>query len=169
MDNRNIKRDGDFFSIATKPEQERLNIELCDKCAIQPRCRYARYLNNAPIIAPVKQCKAFVPILSFSVLEGLDLPDFNTFRPHSAWAKRLQLGDIVCLYHTQESRTISMREVKAIYQGEMSEMLAQHAKHNHAIQARASTDPVAELREILIRSMGKNFFNAAETASVIYF
>jgi hypothetical protein len=110
----------------------------------------------------------FSPYLTFSVLEGLDAPEFNTVRPHSAWGKRVAVGDTLTLYDTVNERVLSQRQVTRVYHGDKQRMLREHAAYNHALLNGEHSDPAQALKKILIRSMGKNFYNNADTASVIY-
>lgn len=169
MNYTNVKRVGEFFSIANKQESQRMHIDLCEKCAINKKCSTLKALNRRKnIIAPVKQCKTFVPYIVFSVLDGLDEPMFNTMRPYTAWARRLRLGDTVMLYDSLNDQVIGERTVNQIEQGDKQVMLNDHAGNNHYCLYKEFENPAEELEKLLIRSMGKNFYNASNEMSVIY-
>lgn len=168
MNYTNVKRVGEYFSITNKQESQRLDIELCTKCAALKTCSTRRKLKNQKaIIAPVKRCNIFKPYIGFSALDGLDAEEYNTVRVYSAWANRLREGDTVTIYDSLNDQVIEDRRVSRVYSGPKQEMLDEHAKFNHACLSIESDHPQF-LKELLIRSMGKNFFNASDTASVIY-
>ncbi len=169
MNYANVKRDGQFFSIATKPERERFNVELCDKCANVKACSIKKKLDKLTAVrVPVKQCAVFSPYITFSALDGLDLPQYNTIRPHSAWAKRLSVGDKVVAYNSKTKSVIDTRTVTQVTHGPKAQMLQEHARFNHTVLNQDIDDPVAHLTKVLINSMGKNFYNASDELSVIY-
>lgn len=169
MNYTNVKRVGDFFSITNKNEAERLDIELCDKCANVDVCGIRQTMREqSQIIAPIKRCKVFSPYLTFSVLDGLDAPEFNTARVYGAWAKRLSVGDKVYIYDSLNDEVLGTRTVTASISGDKQAMLKEHASKNHALINKNIANPAQELEKILIRSMGKNFYNNSQTLSVIY-
>lgn len=58
---------------------------------------------------------------------------FNTFRLGLFYSKRLQAGDIVYLMDNREKRVIGKAEVTGVDCGALSDMLASHARMNHAV------------------------------------
>jgi len=165
----NVKRVNDLFSIANKQEIDRLDIELCQKCAIRKECDVYNIKQSYPdYIMPVKQCAHFRPFMSFGIIDGLEEESFCTMRVREAWANRLRVGDFVHLYNSSKQETHSVRQVKKIFNGDKKLLLKQHAKNNHAVLNK-NVEPVSFLIDILIKSMGKNFYNSSDLISVIYF
>lgn len=165
----NVKRVGDYFSITNKNEASRLDIDLCSKCAKQKRCKAFKTVSKlSDIHAPIKRCKTFSPYIPFSILDGLDAPQFNTMRVREAWANRLRVGDEVVLYNSVSGTEMGTRKVTELHAGSKETLLKEHAANNHACLTKNIEDPVQYVENILIRSMGKNFYNSADTLSVIY-
>ena len=169
MNYANVKRVGDHFSITNKNEAERLDIDLCSKCANKDNCGiFDRVRKESAIIAPIKRCKIFSPLIPFSILDGLDAPVFNTMRVRAAWAKRLRQGDTVFLYASLTDEVIGKRTVSSVISGNKHKLLTEHAHLNHTCLTKKSDDPVQYVENILMRSMGRNFYNSSDLLSVIY-
>lgn len=169
MNYSNVKRVGDHFSITNKNEAERLHIDLCSKCAKQESCGiFKRISKEREIIAPIKRCKVFSPLIPFSILDGLNAPVFNTMRVREAWANRLRAGDRVAIYDSLSDSVIGTRTVKSVHSGDKQTLLKQHARFNHACLDKQIEDPVKYIENVLVRSMGKNFYNSTDKLSVIY-
>lgn len=169
MNYANVKRVGDHFSITNKNEAERLDIDLCSKCASRESCGiYDTVSNQTQIIAPIKRCKIFSPLIPFSILDGLDAPVFNTMRVRDAWANRLRVGDKVALYDSLSDHVIGTRTVISTHSGDKQALLKEHARRNHACLSKHIEDPAQYIENVLIRSMGRNFYNSSDKLSVIY-
>jgi hypothetical protein len=168
----NVKRltDG-HFSIANTGERERAEVQLCDKCGVQSTCKIKKSLKRQKqIIAPIKMCKVFVPVISFNALDGLDTENsrmFNTIRNGSAWARRLRMGDNVILWDSKNDKQVGKAIVQWTVCGPKPEMLKAHARLNHMSIGKHLDDYPAYIENILKKAFGVNFYNNSDELSVI--
>lgn len=174
MDTRRIRRTDDgAFTVESVATLNRSGT-ICDHCA-RRSCRYRGYMKRAKFVRlEAMSCNLFLPALGFSVLKGLDLETWNTFRLGGAWAKRLSPGEDVAVIDTKNNRFVGMARVESVYLGDLDTLLAQHASANHAIiheythEGLRLEDAGDRLMRILKNAYGSTYTHGERTATVIY-
>lgn len=181
MDTRSIRRledvePGDHFTIDAASSIQTPGRSICNHCGRQ-KCKLRSYLARVPqemAVARVQSCAWFIPVLGFSVLSGLDLPQWNTVRVGRAWASRLQPGKMVYIANTVDKKIIGQAEVLTSATAKLDQILETHAHMNHAIQVEIADgktlrdDAPARLLRILKNAYGTSIAQPDRDASVIY-
>ena len=178
MDTKRIKRDGKHFTVEPRSALDRQHIMICDNCA-REKCRIYNYMNRQisdGYSMKVMECESFIPALGFSVLDGLDLPYWNTIRVGGAWANRLLPKHVVAIIDTKNSKVVGHARVESTHAGTLSQMVEKHARMNHAMKhevMHGKTLPVdseiqARMMRILKNANGTNIAAPDRQASVIY-
>lgn len=166
LDTRRIKRIDGRFTVETSRSLSKVEQGLCDYCGRFP-CLIKSLLSEGSVMT-MHACAHFVPILSFSVLHGLDLPRWNTVRLGAAWKKRLVPGDRVGVYDTVNGRMMRIMEVEDVHVSSLESIITDHAVNNHAILARNPADPNAELFRIVKNAFGTNYTKPDRPATALY-
>lgn len=165
-----IKRVGDAFTVETRKGLDDKR-QLCDYCA-REHCGIRRIAQTHAHRAElaIRSCKEFVPVLSFSVLEGLDRPSWNTIRVGAAWADRLERGMRVGIADLKNRRITRFMRVTGIDTGKLQDIAAMHGAQNHAILARnvAPQKVQSEMLRILKNAYGTNVADPERAATAIY-
>ncbi|MDX5412857.1 MAG: hypothetical protein LPK02_07395 [Rhodobacterales bacterium] len=181
MDTRSIRRledvePGDHFTIDPASSIQTPGRSICNHCGRQ-KCKLRAYLSRVPVemaVARVQSCAWFIPVLGFSVLDGLDLVEWNTVRIGAAWSNRLQVGKRVYIANTVAKKIVGSAVVTYSDTARLDQILAMHAVQNHAIQAEIATgktrpeDAATRLLRILKNAYGTSIAAESRPASVIY-
>ena len=136
----------------------RMRRGLCESCGLSASCKIA----SLEAVA----CTAYQPVLAFKSLGGTE-GQFNTFRLGSAWAARVQVGQLVGLLDGKCEK-VGEAVIEAVHCGGKAEMLRDHAYMNHLMLANPHIDPVGDLARRIRNLYGTNFMNRAEKFTVIY-
>jgi hypothetical protein len=91
---------------------------------------------------------------------------FNTFRLGIAWAKRVQVGELVLLMDNKAHTIFGCAEVISVKVGKLGEMAALHAAFNH--NQLGAENPAAKLIEGTIKRYGPHRVNVDKKYTVIY-
>lgn len=139
---------------------------ICDNCGIKPICAIreeavaGRSWSEATRKVEITACRAYRPVLGFSVLEGLGLPEWNTFRITGSWQKRLNVDELVAIADIKNHKLVRTMKIEYIDCAPLSVMLAIYAHENHAVlyrqrmQETRGLDPEAMLFKILRNAYG---------------
>lgn len=173
-DTRKIKRtDNGLFTIEALSEIDK-DKSICRNCA-RDKCPIRRKMDRVNgggvAVATIRACGEFIPMLGFSVLSGLDLPLWNTFRLGEAWDKRLTAGMWVAIGNTKTGKIVRKMRVIGTVTAPLPELCDQHAAMNHAILSRddlTSEQEVVELMRILRNSYGTNYVGGGRPGTAIY-
>jgi len=166
LETRRIKRSGSMFTVSRIGDLNKTERGLCDYCGRFP-CSLRGVMDKGTI-STVHACEIFIPVLSFSVLDGLDQPIWNTIRIGAAWPKRMGEGQTVAIADTVNKRIVKRMSVKGMSTAPLAEICERHAKYNHAILHRQPEDPVTEMMRIMRNAYGSNFAAAGRNATAIY-
>ncbi|MBV6635048.1 MAG: hypothetical protein KI788_03965 [Mameliella sp.] len=139
---------------------------LCETCGRIP-CPVKAPLEGIAYVT-VGACGRYIPSIGFSVLDGLDLPAWNTVRVGAAWPKRLAPGDFVCIVDTRSNSIVRHMQVDRMVTDMLGRIIEHHAADNHAILAKQPEDPAAELRRILRNAYGTNFAAPTRKGTALY-
>lgn len=152
-----------------EPASHRTNRkELCEHCGISSVCKARSKLIEMEQLHKLKlgirSCGQFRITLTFRSNVGMD-EVFNTIRLGSAWARRVEPGQIVNLRTTKGDK-IGIGEVISKYVAEFDDALSDHAHMNHV--GIGKENPVDVVKKELITAHGKNFVARADVLSIIY-
>jgi len=140
---------------------------LCETCGHQA-CPIMGQALLHHVRVEVHACPIYVPCFGFSVLNGLDLPYWNTIRIGEAWPKRLRPGQEVCIVDTRNDRVVRTMLVERMEVGSLHEVIRDHAARNHHILATQPDDPIMEMHRVLRGAYGSNFAAPTRRATAIY-
>lgn len=179
LDTRRIRRvssrgDDRHFAVNRHHEEEGC---LCDNCATD-KCRFRNYASRTmpEVDMRILSCQMFTPAFNFSIVKGFDQPLWNTIRIGSAWEKRLVPGDRIAAIDTQgdKPKTIGLFRVASIHVSTLEDLVANHARFNHAILAELeegkieSRDVQERMMRILKNAYGSNFAAPDRQATAVY-
>lgn len=172
-DTKRLRRDAEgFFSVAPQAVVSATET-LCDYCgtdACQIRTALTAALRGAAH-APVLRCGEFVPVIGFSVVQGLGRDRWNTIRIGHAWAARLKPGAQVAVMDLKRSALLRRMTVEAVYTGTVSEMCRDHGENNHAALENGWRGETArtQIARVLRNAYGSRFTTATDgKAAAIY-
>lgn len=173
MDTKRIKRIEDGFTVETMASFNG-QPTICDHCARQ-KCKIRNYVERTEAAQlKVTTCKIFIPALGFSILKGLNLPNWNTIRVGGAWADRLRPFQSVAIIDTKNKMIVRHCTVEETFVGTLGQLVEEHAINNHAIQAEIeegkieAKDAATRMMRILKNANGTNIAAADRKASVVY-
>lgn len=170
---RSVKRTDAGATVLTKATSTLRS--LCDHCALQRHCehraRIADAVRAAKLSAPVTTCRLYQYPIHFVDTRGLDVPGFNTMRMGTAWAGRLESGDLVGLLNG-DKQLVASTQVKTITTAPLTVAgLLPYAHRNHMLigQGMAPEQAAEKLLKILRNNYGKLVFERSTQVTVIGF
>lgn len=172
-DTKRLRRDEEsFFSVA--PQGVLSSAEpLCGYCgadACKIKEAIAAALRGGTADAPVMRCRAFVPVISFSVLDGVNLEAWNTIRIGTAWSRRLAPGSKIAVMDLKLGRIVREMRVERVVTGTIGSLCDGHGFMNHAALAKGWPGSVAgeQMRRVLRNAYGSRFAAPDKDATAIY-
>jgi hypothetical protein len=145
---------------------------ICDWCCLRETCRYRKAVDRmndtGEVATMVRNCTIFVPPLTFSVLEGLNLPHWNTFRLGKAWGERLRPGQRVGIIDTRNQVVARHMIVDSTHVGRLEDLLPHHAHDNHAMRGRDRAEAPEALRKVLRNAYGSIVLDGNKLYSCVY-
>lgn len=159
------RNDNGMFSLGRSAAE----FSLCDWCGAENCTLRTTVESVSPdAIAPVTQCRIFIPVLSFSDVAGLDRSFWNTFRSGTAWSKRLQRGMKVGVYDLRQKILLKHATVEEVVTGKLSDLCNVHASLNHLALANNWTIEAAAQLQRLMRQFYGTAAASDSIATVIY-
>ena len=120
---------------------------LCESCAA---------FNECPRNSTTLACKEFIPVIRFSVNDGLfHQGRVNTIRTGQAWFKRLEVGGKIALWDGVVGRLLTAVITDLHWEKDKALFLSEHARFNHMVVS--GTVYVSEMERLLKSQIGSFF------------
>ena len=172
-DTKKLRRDGDkYFTVTPQGVLDRA-VSLCSRCGeyscdIREAAKAAIDRQRAEV--KILSCKEFVPVISFSVTDGLLLDKWNTIRIGKAWTTRLRIGDKVAIADLRRRIIVRQMFVERVVITTIGDACKTHAGRNHVMLGKSVSEE--DMEEAMLRTLrsayGTAFAHPDKDASVIY-